>query len=406
MKKIIIIEPGSSALYIANAVKDLGYEPVVLCSISEYSGAQKECLLKNGYFEVDASKVENIIKCIKENKITDILGIISTADRFIYQACQTAIQLGVKGMDPALLKLNNKAEVIKFIPNDSPPSIIFNKNNIPYDALMKMLSTAEALVIKPSMSAGAKGLFEIKTHKDVEDILDSMKKEKQVKVLDQDWVAQPVVKGTLYSLEGYVIDGEVNYIGVSRRTRIQYTETQNEFPLDENVYPDLISSLKKVLEKLVMASHYQNGYFHSELIHDGQNALLIDANFGRAGGGTIAAQIALSSNKTLENIYGHVINVTFFGNTKENRSFYPTDKIKTLGIMYGVHNAEILKKIRLPDSLKSNHVQFADAGKTLKPVGRDNRSWIGQLIGLPEDVKKEIDSISIVTEKNVLKPVF
>lgn len=406
MKKIIIVEPGSGALHIAKAIKCLGFEPVILCSISEYDGMQKEYLLKNGYFEVDASVVENIIKCINVNSITDIFGVISTADRFIYQASQAAILLGVKGMDSALLKLNNKAEVIKFITNDSPPSIIFNKNDIPYDALTKMLSTAEALVIKPAMSAGAKGLFEVKTNNDIKNIIEFINKEKQVKVLDKDWVAQPVIQGTLYSLEGYVTDGEVNYIGVSKRSRIKYTETQNEFPFEDADNPHLISSLKHILEKLVAISGYRNGYFHSELINDGKNSLLIDANFGRVGGGPIATQIALSSGKTVDEIYGHVVNVTFFGNTKDNLNFYPTVKDKTFAVLYGVNCAETLKEIKLPDNLKSIHVQLVDVGKMLKPVGYDNRSWIGYLIGSPDEVKNEIDLITILTDKNVLSPVF
>ena len=82
-KKIIIIEPGSSVLAISKAVESLGFEPAILCSIDEYGGDQKAHLLKCGYYEVDARSVENIIHCIKKNNITEIIGIMSTADRFI-----------------------------------------------------------------------------------------------------------------------------------------------------------------------------------------------------------------------------------------------------------------------------------------------------------------------------------
>ncbi len=406
MQKIVIVEPGSSAIHIANAVRTLNYEPVILCSISEYGGDQKKYLQKHGYYEVCANKVDNIVQCINENKITNILGVISTADRFIPQAYKAAMSLGVKGMDPALLKLNNKAEVIRFIKEDSPPSIVFNKNAIPYTELKDMLKGTSALIFKPSLSAGAKGLFEIKTEKDVDNVYEFMKKEKEVQVLDQDWVAQPVINGVLYSLEGFVANEKINYIGLSRRTRIKYTETQNIFPVEDEIEPKIFSDFQKILGKLVKASGYKNGYFHSEIIFDGKRSFLIDANFGRIGGGSIAMQIAKSTGKSVEEIYAHVIDVTFFGNKKNHTYFYPKEKSKTLSILYGINKNSTLVEINLPNNIKSHHVRLADIGKYLNSVGYNNRSWIGILIGTPEDVLIEIEQISICTDNGVLKPVF
>ena len=406
MKKIIIVEPGSGALHVISAVKMLGYEPIILCSINEYSGIAKEYLIENGFYEVDASQVDNIVTCIIENKIIDILGIISTADRFIYQATQAALILNIKGMDPSLLKLNNKAEVFHLIKNDSPPSLIFNKTNIPYEELNHLLKKWKAIVIKPVMSAGAKGLFEINNKQDITNIGYYLKNEKQIKVLDQDWIAQPVLEGTLYSLEGYVAEGIIHFIGISKRTRIKYTETQNEFPVDMKTDPNIVRSLKSVLRKLVKRSGYHNGYFHSEIIYAGERAYLIDANFGRIGGGSIATQVALSNQKTVAEIYSHVISITFFGNDAANQKFYPKEKLNTFAIMYGVDKAEIFREIAVATELKSLHTQFADAGKKLQPVGLNNRSWIGQLVGAPETVKIEIDAICIVTEQSRLKPVY
>ncbi len=405
MKKIIIIEPGSSMLYIIKAVKILGYIPIIFCSINEYAGDQKSFLEKQGYYEVNASTVDNIINCIQQNKIGDILGIISTADRFITQACKAAMLLGVKGMDPSLLKLNNKAEVIRLIAEDSPPSIIFNRTSIPYHDLNNMLKVSNALVFKPSMSAGAKGLFEIKKEEEINNIGELMRKEKQVNVIDQDWVAQPVIDGILYSLEGFVTNGKINTIGMSQRMRIKYTESQNIFPVDER-NPEVFLILKRIVEDLIKTSGYKNGYLHSEAIFDGKKAFLIDANFGRIGGASVALQVALATGKKVEEIYAHVIDVTFFGDKEYHSQFYPKEKSNTLSIYYSVNKDATFLKLNLPENIKSDHVQVVDPGKRLKPAGNDNRSWVGILTGKPDDVTREIDLISVLTDCGPLKPVF
>ncbi|MES2204521.1 MAG: ATP-grasp domain-containing protein [Pseudomonadota bacterium] len=406
MKKIVIIEPGSSALYIANAVKHLGYEPVILCSINEYSGEPKYALQKQGYYEVNAKSVDAILQCIEENKIDDIFGVISTADRFIVQACEVARKLDVNGMDPALLKLNNKADVVRFIPEHSPSTLVFNKDAIPFSQLKDLLGMSGAIVVKPASSAGAKGLFEVKTEEEIDCLIDFMKKEKQADVIDKDWLAQPVINGTLYSLEGFVVNGQVRYIGLSRRSRIKYTESQNHFPAENETQDSIYSELTAVLEKLVNVSGYKRGYFHSEILYDGQKAYLIDANFGRVGGGSIALQIAKSTGKSIEDVYAHVLETTFFPERLSHSTFYPKEKIKTLSILYGVEQASTFVELSLADITLCMHVQIAEKGKELKPVGMDNRSWIGFLIGTPDEVLREINLISIITDKGALKPVF
>lgn len=403
MSKVIIVEPGSSTVYIANAVRLLGYEPVILCTINEYSGDHKRYIQEHGYHEVNAQSADNIVQCILEHKINDVIGIISTADRFISQACKAAMILGVKSMDPALLKLNNKVEVQQLIKEDSPPSIIFNKDSIPYDALKSMLKQASAIVFKPSMSAGAKGLFEINSEQEIDNIYELMKREKEVKVLEQDWIAQTVINGTLYSLEGYVLDGKVNCIGLSRRNRIRYTESQNIFPV-ETENQKVFYELKRIVTNIVSASSYKNGYFHSEAIYNGEKAYLIDANFGRVGGATIALQIALACGKKVEEIYAHVIETTLFHNNRKN--FYPEEKLKTFSVYYSVDKDSKFIEINLPTDIKCNHILLADKGKYLKPAGTDNRSWVGILTGMPGEVQKEIEQITITTDCGILSPVY
>jgi biotin carboxylase len=406
MKKIVILEPGSSAIYISNAIKQLGYEPIILCSIREYSGDQRRYLEKNVFYEVDANNVENIINCIYNNHIKDVFGVISTADRFIVQSIQTAAKLGVHGMDPALLKLNSKKEAINLISHDSPPTLIFNRYAIPFQQLKSMLQQSNALVIKPNASAGAKGLFEVTTEEEIDHIVDFMKKEKQVNVLDKDWLAQPVIEGTLYSLEGFLVHGQINYIGLSRRSRIKYTESQNHFPVENETDANIYSALIGVFEDLVRSSVYKNGYFHSEILYDGKKAYLIDANFGRVGGSSIVLQVAKSSDKTIEDIYTHVLETTFFPERSKTATFYPKVMKKTMSISYGVNQASTFLGLSIPTSIKSDHIQLVDIGKNLSPMGYDNRSRVGILVGKPEEVMYDIQTITIKTNKGILEPTF
>ncbi len=311
-------------------------------------------------------------------------------------------------MDEALLQLNNKADVIRLIANDSPPSIIFNTDDIPYDALRKTLASNGAIVIKPALSAGAKGIFEVNTENDIKNIYHSMKKEqkKQAKILEQEWIAQSKIDGTLYSLEGFVANGVIHTIGLSRRTRIQYTESRNEFPVEDEINTESYQRIKAAVENLVKTSNYKNGYFHSEFLVNDQNVFLIDANFGRVAGGGIAMQMALASGKTIAEIYAHVVDVTFFGDKAEHEYFYPSEKMKTLSIDYGVNQAAKLIKIELPKEMKSQHVQLIDDGKVLQPVGYNNRSWIGLVIGERNEVLKDMSGIAILTDNGSLNPVF
>ena len=185
-----------------------------------------------------------------------------------------------------------------------------------------------------------------------------MKKEKQVDVFNKDWLAQPVIDGTLFSLEGFVENGQIHYIGLSRRSRIKYTESQNFFPVEDEVEVATYTKLTRILENLVRLSCYHNGYFHSEILFDGAKAYLIDANFGRVGGSSVVLQIAKATGKTIEEIYTHVLETTFSLDRSNPQTFYPTTKQKTLSISYGVNQTSTFINLSLTSAIKSDHIQL------------------------------------------------
>ncbi|MDR0270822.1 hypothetical protein [Paenibacillus sp.] len=404
-KKIIVVEPGSSMMYISEAIKMLGYQPIVLASIKEYSGDQKSYLEKSGYYEVDAKSVDNIINCIEENQLTNIHGILSTADRYIIPACLAAERLGIKGMDPALLKLNNKIDVFNLIQEFSPSSIIINYKNIPWDELDEMLQKYGAIVVKPSKSAGGKGIIEIKSTDGLSTLNSFLINEKKVDLLNQDLIVQPKLEGTLYSVEGYVKDGVPIYIGLSKRTRIGCTESRNEFPT-ETYNPELFSKMKSIVEALIKRSSYCNGYFHAEFLADEHYTVLIDANFGRVGGGGIALQIAHSYGVPIEKLYSHVVDITLLENKIYNGSIYCGSRRDTMFIQYSTESSGVFENLETSEPLKSYHVQMAEKGKRLQPVGQNNNSLVGILVGDVKDVLLDITHITVHTDQGIFTPVY
>ncbi|AJC48732.1 hypothetical protein IB642_01350 [Allofrancisella guangzhouensis] len=232
-------------------------------------------------------------------------------------------------------------------------------------------------------------------------------KEKQVDVIDKEWLAQPFIKSDLCSLEGFVINNKVNYIGLSMRSRVGCTESQNIFPAESEVSTETYVLLTKALEKLVERSNYNKGYFHCEFLVHNKKIYLIDANFGRVGGGCIALQIAASIGRNVEEVYAHVLAVTFLLTDKVDETLYTRNKIKTLSILYGIdQEAKFIDLLRKKPYGKTQHIQLVRQGAILQPVGVNNRSWIGILIGEPDIVLEEIKFILIETNKGTLKPVF
>src|SRR5207302_8104328 len=98
---------------------------------------------------------------------------------------------------------------------------------------------------------------------------------------DQYWLLQPGTGGRLVSLEGYADGGEAVFLGFSLRGRSGWTEVSNLYPADDMISAATRARCRDAVKALVRRSGMTRGYFHSEFLVGGNDAVLIDANMGR-----------------------------------------------------------------------------------------------------------------------------
>lgn len=348
-------------------------------------------------------------KFLEENRLAigSIAAITSFADSKLVTAYRLAKKFGVAGPDPAILLLADKGSVAQMIPEFSPQSISFPTEKIPLSQIHATINQYGAVIIKPSRGTGALGAFPIRELLSESIIVELMEKALGKSPAGIEWIAQPYIVGTLYSLEGYCQGGQPYYLGFTRRSRIEMTEIADHFPSDDN---PLIQKNSKMLyggiESLIKMSKFQNGYFHCEFLVNNSGAYLIDANFGRIGGGSILEQLAYSFETTPQAIIGHLVSVSLLEeNTPSPYMTHPNPK-PCLSISYGIQKGGVLENIFFPKNMKSFHTTIAKTGTYIPSVGTNDYSWIGLISGDPEIVLKEIQEIRLEVDGVLLAPYF
>ncbi len=404
--KIIIIETSDvGAAYTAEAVKRLGYQPIFICTMSNYQSDTYNQIIKYTYYDCnDTTQIEPIVKVIESNDIEDIVGVITMLDSRLSVSFDLARYFNVPGVDPAVKTLCDKGKVARLIPEYSPKTISFRIGDVPFNDLENVLANCTRLVFKPTCSAGALGMFTITTSDQLKNIIDIIKNTSIDKLINGEWIAQPFLPGRLFSLEGYALNGKARFIGFSARQKIDNTESVNHFPANDFLNEKVIANTYQAINDLISRSNFQNGYFHTEFMIDFDRYYLIDANFGRIGGGAVAQQAALSYDKNPIDIYNHILEITLFKRT--SLDIYQNIPLRTLSVNYGVPENAILSKVNLPNNLRVLHTQILNSGTLVPKMGLNNWSWLGILVGYPKELLKFLESVKIVTDKGEFEPCF
>jgi predicted ATP-grasp superfamily ATP-dependent carboligase len=212
-----------------------------------------------------------IINLINNQPIKDIIGVFSCLDSRIKTAAELAAKLNTLGNDKACINLCSKSQVQKFIPEYSPPTVVFRRNEIPINLIKEFIRKYQKLIFKPTSSAGAMGVFTISE----ETICDQLNSRINSQFVQADeWITQPFIDGILFSLEGFVVNQRLSSIGFSKRFKYGDTESINIFPfcLNKTVEEMAISIVRELIER----ADYKYGYFHSEFILHENNPYLID----------------------------------------------------------------------------------------------------------------------------------
>ncbi|MGZ3769360.1 MAG: ATP-grasp domain-containing protein [Bdellovibrio sp.] len=399
MKKIIVIETSDiGAKYTSEAAKLLGYEALFLVNLNNYQADTKAQLLECDYIDCDTTSCESLISIIKLNNVENIEGVITFLDSRLTVAVEMAKALRVKGIDESVLNLKDKAYVQNLIPQFSPPSISFNLDEYPENAIEKMKTEFAKIIFKPTLTAGAIGVEIVDREVSSQAIKEKLMNANIPGFLNnKNWLAQAFLQGPLYSVEGFVKNNSVRFLGISDRQKIGKTESQVSFPVDTSIGDELKISMQEALSELVNKSNFKNGYFHVEFIAVENRAYIIDANMGRLGGGSLGAQIAISFECPPEALYAHVIDVAIFGGCLTSDTIFDNERQNTKGFLYGLNKQGTVHHIHLPKLGSCVHLQLLENKSIVPPMGENNWAWLGIVCGPTKSACEVVEKILIET---------
>jgi argininosuccinate lyase len=135
-------------------------------------------------------------------------------------------------------------------------------------------------IIKPRRGSGSLGVQRINTS---EELLNFFQHKKET-FAPNEWMLEAMLSGAIYSVEGYVVKGDLHFLGISDRTwgpQPLFVEEGLSFPVLEGT--QLAQKLYDTAKQVVLATNYHHGFFHIELmVHMGE-PYIIELN-PRCGG--------------------------------------------------------------------------------------------------------------------------
>ena len=408
MKKIVLIESSDiGAKYSAEAIIQLGYEPLFLCDLNNYQADPMYQILKYPHINCDTSSTKNILKTIFSHQITGISAVITLADSRLKIAVEVAQLLGVRGIDPTVAKLKDKFWVADLVQDCSPVSVTFCPQNIPTPELHDLFKESGAVFFKPLSGAGALGAFRM------DDPSQLTRLEEKIVALDipsymgnGDWIAQPFYDGKLISVEGFVHLGQIQVLGFSDRKKIGSTESAARFPIDVTLPEATRNSAVDAIRNLVRRSGFQSGYFHVEFLISETFVVMIDANMGRVGGGAIAEQLAIAYGIEPVQVFRHLIQLTLFPEALSNQGIYAHRKEDTYAIFYGLDKDQWIEEVVVPNNIPCFHTQILGRGSRVSAMGTNDWAWVGIVSGRLNDTLESIQKIKIHTREGECRPCF
>ena len=394
--------------YIINGAKASNLRVIFLTNIYNQGGDAIKEISQGEFIHCNTESFDELFKIISCYEKEEIAGIITFLDSKLDICAELCDQLGVNGLDKSTIALKSKNYVNLTIPEYVPKSISFNIKQIPYEKLKEMFSSVESsLILKPEYTAGGSGVRLLQSEEDINNIENLIDLDLPEHLRPSDIIVQEAIEGELVSIEGYVFEGEVTYIGSTGRRKINNSESGIIFPYDNKIPGNKLDEAKKIIRCLVERSNYKNGFFHTEFIISQDNIKLIDGNFGRIGGGNLAEVIAASYKIDAELIYRHAIEILVNKRELISREFWKTkEAVSALGIAYGIDSEERVIEIKLKGELKSKHTQAQHRGYKVAKMGDSNFAWVGLLSGEYNDVLNDINKIDIRTESGWKKPIY
>lgn len=410
MKRILILGIGSVALkYLPSALRTAGYEPVFLLDPADYVGEPRARLLESRTFPAGAGGDERVRRLLESDpsvleNVVAVTGLFDEKYPFIKQIAE---KYGLECPADPIIRIADKAEVARLIPEFSPPGFVCTSSSMPGDDKLAATFHETGAVLKPAVATGAEGIVFFEPHELSRDsLIVAMGENVTANNEGGVWVLQQRLHGDLISLEGYASGAEIVPLGFSRRRRVEATEVANSFPADHTLSSRIQQRSMAAIEALVDRAGMSNSYFHCEFLVAGDNCHLIDVNAGRIAGGGIVEQIALSHGVDPGDILVHVLLLGLGGKAEAPAYVEPHERRETLNFSYGLEKGGVVRSIRVPETISSLHTQFVQPGFQVPPVGVSDYSWIGLLTGLPDEAARDIERVRIETDSGMEVPYY
>lgn len=402
MKKILLIDTSDiGAAYSAEAIKKLGFEPVFLVDFNDFQGDTARQIRQYQHYQVDTKSLEALVRLIQENALGPIEAIISALDSRIPIALALAERLEVRGMCRALDKVIDKNNVCHLIPEYSPANISFSVDALPIEKIKQFLKRSKSCFLKPIRAAGGVGGKCFSSETSVSFLLEHIQKFPHV-----EWMLMDYIDGRLISLEGFVEANKVHFLGFTSRRKVGNTESYMGFPHDKMISHSLQIHAKQAVSTLIERSGYTHGYFHTEFMVTSECAYLIDANFGRLGGGALLEIIAYAYDISPIDIMSHVFALTLYPENLAVSPYSEQPKREGAAINYSLPVSRKIVRIEEKIVRKVHHTILLNQGTTAPAAGESNWSWVGFLSGSESDVLSEIKNITILTNDGSFTPCF
>lgn len=393
--------------YCARAARSLGYEPVFLCDPNDYAGDVRGQLLEQRIRVVDTSSVQAIVELVAAESEPGEAAISSFVDARLEVACVAAQELGLPGLDPAVVELKSKARVAALLPEHGPRTVAFTAEQLPMRALEQLFEAHRRLVVKPSQGAGGAGVFFVDDRATLRRLgarLEALSLPMSMK--RGEFIAQAFVEGEVYSLEGYALEGVFHPLGYTDRKKIGLTECGSQHPIDARVPPAADVAMRAGATALVERSGLRRGYLHVEFILGDAGPVLIDANAGRLGGGPIAELLAFAHGVEPEAIYRHAMEVALFGRESEHPYRPAHERVQASAVLYGLERGGRILAVDVPELREVRHTAVLGSGDQVAAMGSGDWAWIGIVTGQAQALARALAALRIHTTVGVEAPCY
>ncbi|PYC17543.1 ATP-grasp domain-containing protein [Pseudomonas jessenii] len=410
MRHILIVGINKVSIkYVCDAIRSVGFEPILSVDPSGFHGTAKSifegvtCI--PGFSDADA--LSSYLKTHAE-LAGRIHSITTFFDELFPVVSAIAEEFGFNAPPAVFAKLSSKEFVGRLVPEHVPAESCVSLADATLDIPWLTPGVGNDVVLKPSVGSGAVAtmLLTIAADADPAEVIRSAILQSGIDHPENiTWIVQAHCVGDLVSMEGFAQNGQVTFLGVSKRDRVGFTEVANRFPANGVIDSSVRSKMETAVRDLIKRSEFDNGFFHCEFIATPATAYLIDANMGRLGGASIVEQIALAYDLAPATVLQQVALLPL-GLLEGTLHYSPVEQCRqTLSYWYCLDHEAVVQDWEIPP-LASIHTPIANVGSLIVPIGTSDYAWIGMLTGYADVVVDEIAQVRVLTDRGPRSPVF